>query len=124
MAPPTPSTFFHPEFAGLFPELYDWAIFVDYNMDGKNDIFTYSPGYASMMVYQNISDETLKFKRVVYPYLTSYQGGGYVNIYVTYADYPGISMWTMTATLIFLLSGDWVLCGNASKYVHGKIRYS
>ncbi|PLW98915.1 MAG: hypothetical protein C0591_03545 [Marinilabiliales bacterium] len=82
---------YHPEFAGLFPELYDWAIFADYNMDGKNDIFTYSPGYASMMVYQNISDETLKFKRVVYPYLTSYQGGGYVNIYVTYADYPGIS---------------------------------
>jgi hypothetical protein len=90
----TPNTIgfsYHPEYSGLFPELYDWAIFADYNMDGKNDIFTYSPGYASMMVYQNVSDETLKFKRVVYPYLTSYQGGGYVNIYVTYADYPGIS---------------------------------
>ncbi len=82
---------YHPEFSGLLPELYDWAIFVDYNMDGKNDIFTYSPGYASMMVYQNISEDQLAFKRVVYPYLTSLQGGGYVNIYVTYADYPGIS---------------------------------
>jgi len=82
---------FQPGYAALLPELYDWAIFTDYNMDGKNDIFTYSPGYASMMVYQNISDESLNFKRVVYPYLTSYQGGGYVNIYVTYADYPGIS---------------------------------
>jgi len=82
---------YHPEYAGNIPELYDWAIFADYNMDGKNDIFTYSPGYASMMVYKNISDDVLKFERVVYPYLTSYQGGGYVNIYVTYADYPGIT---------------------------------
>lgn len=82
---------FRPEYAEMLPDLYDWAIFTDYNMDGKNDIFTYSPGYASMMVYKNISDDILKFERVVYPYLTSYQGGGHVNIYVTYADYPGIS---------------------------------
>jgi len=82
---------FQAEYAEMLPDLYDWAIFTDYNMDGKNDIFTYSPGYASMMVYKNISDDILKFERVVYPYLTSYQGGGHVNIYVTYADYPGIS---------------------------------
>lgn len=82
---------YHPEFASHIPDLFEWAIFADYNMDGKNDIFTYSPGYASMMVYKNISEETLKFERVVYPYLTSYQGGGYVNIFVTYADYPGIT---------------------------------
>ena len=90
----TPNTIdysYRPEYAESIPELYDWAIFADYNMDGKNDIFTYSPGFASMMVYQNISDDQLEFERVVYPYLTSYQGGGYVNIYVTYADYPGIS---------------------------------
>jgi len=79
------------EYADHIPDLYEWAIFADYNMDGKNDIFTYSPGYASMMVYKNISDEVLKFDRVIYPYLTSYQGSGYVNIYVTYADYPGIT---------------------------------
>ncbi len=90
----TPNTIdysFRPEYAENIPELYKWAIFADYNMDGKNDIFTYSPGYASMMVYKNISDQVLKFERVVYPYLTSYQGSGYVNIYVTYADYPGIT---------------------------------
>lgn len=89
--PNTTDFSYHPEFSLLLPELYDWAIFADYNLDGKNDIFTYSPGYASMMVYQNISEDQLAFKRVVYPYLTSLQGGGYVNIYVTYADYPGIS---------------------------------
>jgi len=74
-----------------FPQLYDWAIFVDYNNDGKSDIFTYSPGWAGMMVYKNVSVDHLKFKRVVYPYLSSLNNGGEVNILVTYADYPGIA---------------------------------
>ncbi len=80
-----------PEYTGLFPELYDWAIFVDYNNDGKSDIFTYSPGWAGMIVYKNVSVDNLKFKKVVYPYLTSLNNGGEVNILVTYADYPGIA---------------------------------
>ena len=79
-----------PQYVRNFPELFEWAIFVDYDGDGKKDIFTYSRGYASMMVYRNVSQETLAFDRVVYPYLTSFQGGGHVNILVTYADYPGI----------------------------------
>lgn len=79
-----------PDYAHWLPDFSDWVKFVDYDFDGKMDIFTYSPGYASMMVYRNISDEELKFQRVVYPYLTSFQGGGYVNIFVTNADYPGI----------------------------------
>ena len=94
-------------------------------MDGKNDIFTYSPGYASMMVYQNISDETLKFKRVVYPYLTSYQGGGYVNIYVTYADYPGISDVDNDGDLdILTFWGLGSFVEMHQKHVDGKIRCS
>jgi len=81
---------YQPSYAQLLPDLFEWARLVDYDYDGKMDIFTYSPGYASMMVYHNISDAELKFQRVVYPYLTSLQGGGYVNIFVTSADYPGI----------------------------------
>jgi len=80
-----------PSYADLLPPLYEWAKFVDYDFDGRMDIFTYSPGYASMMVYRNVSDSDLKFQRVVYPYLTSWQGGGMVNIFVTNADYPGIA---------------------------------
>ncbi len=82
---------YQPEYIDNFPELFDWAIFIDYNGDGKSDIFTYSPGWAGMMVYKNVSGEKLKFKRVVYPYLTSLNSGGEVNILVTYADYPGIA---------------------------------
>jgi len=74
-----------------FPELSDWVIFIDYNGDGKADIFTYSPGWAGMKVYKNVSDNLLKFELVVYPYLSTFQGGGYVNLLVTNVDYPGIA---------------------------------
>jgi hypothetical protein len=82
---------FAPEYADHFPVLYEWAKFVDYNRDGREDIFSYSPGYAGMMVYRNISDTELEYERVVYPYLTSFQGAGFTNILVTYVDYPGIA---------------------------------
>ena len=82
---------FEPQYVSCFPQLYDWAIFADYNNDGKADIFTYSPGWAGMLVYKNISDNTLKFKIEVTPYLTSEYSGGEINILVTYADYPAIS---------------------------------
>jgi len=80
-----------PEYKGNFPELTQWAIFEDYNNDGKEDIFTYSPGFAGLKVYKNISGTEIEFELAVYPYLKSFQGGGYVNILVTYADYPAIS---------------------------------
>lgn len=80
-----------PSFAGFFPDIFDWMILADYDLDGKEDIFTYSPGYAGMMVYHNTSQSHLEFTRIEYPYLTSFQGGGYTNILVTYADYPGIA---------------------------------
>ncbi len=78
-------------YADLIPELSDWAIFIDYNGDGKADIFTYSPGWAGMKVYKNVSANSLKFELVAYPYLSSFQGGGYVNLLVTNVDYPGIA---------------------------------
>jgi hypothetical protein len=80
-----------PEYARAFPSLAHWAIFADYDLDGKEDIFTYSPGYAGMKVYKNVSVNEPAFRLEVFPYLTSFQGGGYVNILVTYADYPAIA---------------------------------
>ncbi len=79
-----------PEFEKHFPEIEDWIILADYNNDNKVDIFTYSPGYAGMKVFKNVSSNELAFESVVYPYLTSFQGGGYVNILATNADYPAI----------------------------------
>lgn len=79
-----------PELVAGLPVLSDWVIFADYDGDGKEDIFTYSPGYAGMKVYRNTSADVLEFRLQVFPYLKSFQGAGYVNILVTNVDYPGI----------------------------------
>lgn len=74
-----------------FPKLNDWAIFADYDGDGKEDIFTFSNGWAGIKVYRNVSvDGHIDFQLVKYPYLSSWQGGGEVNILATNADYPAI----------------------------------
>jgi hypothetical protein len=82
---------FRPYLAAQLPHFDDWVIFADYDSDGKTDIFTYSKGYAGIKVYRNFGTTKPEFKLVVYPYLKSFQGSGYVNILVTYADYPAIS---------------------------------
>lgn len=81
---------FAPEYIQFFPKLSAWAIFADYDGDGNEDIFTYSQGWAGMKVYRNISSETIDFEPIAYPYLTSWQGGGEVNLIATPADYPAI----------------------------------
>ena len=81
---------FAPEYAKFFPKLTDWAIFADYDGDGREDIFTYSKGWAGMKVFRNVSTEQIGFELVASPYLTSWQGGSAVNIIATNADYPAI----------------------------------
>ena len=82
---------FAPELARHLPRFSDWVIFADYNGDGLEDIFTYSTGFAGIKVYRNNGPQAaVPFELVVPQYLTSYQGNGYVNILVTYADYPAI----------------------------------
>ena len=89
---------FAPEYAKFFPKLTGWAIFADYDGDGREDIFTYSKGWAGMKVFRNVSTEQIGFELVASPYLTSWQGGGAVNIIATNADYPAIVDPTATAT--------------------------
>ena len=82
---------FTTEYDAFFPKMKEWVVFVDFDGDGKEDIFTYSQGWAGMKVYRNVSEMgNLAFELAVYPYLTSYQGGGEVNILATEADYPAI----------------------------------
>ena len=79
------------DYDDAFPKLNDWAIFADYDGDGLEDIFTYSKGWAGIKVYRNVSTaKGLGFELAVAPYLTSWQGGGEVNILATDADYPAI----------------------------------
>ncbi len=79
-----------PEYIDKFPPLFEWVIVDDYDGDGREDIFTYSPNWAGIQVYRNVTKEELAFEKVVFPYLTSFQGGGHVNILATNANYPAI----------------------------------
>ena len=82
---------FAPELAKILPSFSDWVIFADYNNDGLADIFTYSKGFAGIKVYRNNGLTAEEPFELIEPYyLTSYQGNGYVNILVTYVDYPAI----------------------------------
>lgn len=86
-APDSSDYDYSPEYVKNFPALHDWAIFRDYDADGKQDIFSYSVG--GMAVYRNVSDTVLKFKMMVL-LLNSYYYVNYINIYVTDVDFPGI----------------------------------
>ncbi|PKP53058.1 MAG: hypothetical protein CVT92_05660 [Bacteroidetes bacterium HGW-Bacteroidetes-1] len=81
---------FAPQYTRFFPELFEWVVFLDYDNDGFEDIFTYSPGWAGIRVFRHLGTTPPSFDLMVSPYLTSLQGGGYVNIISTNADYPAI----------------------------------
>ncbi|HOI32078.1 MAG TPA: VCBS repeat-containing protein, partial [Bacteroidales bacterium] len=79
-----------PQYVSFFPVFNEWVIFTDYDGDGFEDIFTYSQGWAGIKVYRHLGTYPPDFELVVTPYLTSFQGGGYVNILATNADYPAL----------------------------------
>lgn len=80
-----------PEYEKFFPSMTDWALLVDYNNDGKADIFTYNS--AGIKVFKNTSSGgVLNFTIEVSPYLKSNSGGSVPasNIYVSRVDLPAI----------------------------------
>jgi len=79
---------FAPEYIEHFPEIQHWVQFIDYNGDGKKDIFTYTTG--GIKVYRNVSDTEIRFQQVTFPYLRSLYGNIETNLLVTSVDYPAI----------------------------------
>ena len=79
---------YHPEYASFFPNLSEWVEFVDYNCDGKQDIFTYYAG--GIRVFKNVSDTILRFKLIT-NLLQSYYYTGYVGILGTPVDFPAFA---------------------------------
>lgn len=78
-----------PEYEKLFPKLIDWMLMVDYNGDGKNDIFSAAPG--GVRVYKNVSTSVtgLKFELEENSLLCDY-GSITTNLYVEQQDIPAI----------------------------------
>jgi len=83
-----------PQYAGKFPALHEWALLVDYNNDGKEDIFTYNLG--SINVYKNISTTIsgLKFQLFKKDLPSVYNAactGSPFYLYVSSVDVPAIT---------------------------------
>jgi len=76
-----------PEYISRFPNMREWVNLVDYNCDGKKDIFTYTTG--GIRVFKNVSDTSLEFKLEV-PLIYSYYYSGYVNLFALIDDFPVI----------------------------------
>ena len=98
-----------PQYARSFPDLHDWVILYDFNHDGKADIFTY--GLASVRVFENISEDALRFRLVADP-LTAFYYNGYTNIYASPDDYLVVDDIDQDGHLDIL--NFWVL----GRYVH------
>ena len=45
-----------PHYVSSFPPINQWALLYDYNCDGKQDLFTLSPGQSGIAVYRNDFD--------------------------------------------------------------------
>lgn len=77
-----------------FSQLHDWALFRDYDCDGKEDIFTYS--LAGFSVFRNTSTSSeLSFEQLVYraecDYVFTDGTSQRSNLYVSSDDLPGLT---------------------------------
>lgn len=76
-----------------FPEVTDWALFFDYNNDGKADLFTYTTG--GIKVFKNNTvGQYLNFTLAKSLLLSDYNPGGVpslLNLYCNSVALPGIS---------------------------------
>ncbi|NOX46083.1 MAG: T9SS type A sorting domain-containing protein [Chlorobi bacterium] len=81
---------YDPSYQIFFPVMHNWALFVDYNCDGKEDIFTSVP--AGLAVYRNDFSEKggLHFTLVT-SLLFSETPNGQEHIYVSPPDMPAIT---------------------------------
>jgi hypothetical protein len=90
---PNKVTYKHaPIYLPLFPEMSHWALFRDYNCDGKMDIYTYHSG--GVRIYKNTSTTVLSFAledSLVYSNFNPDSiTPNMIPIYVSGADLPAI----------------------------------
>jgi Secretion system C-terminal sorting domain/FG-GAP-like repeat len=76
-----------PQYETAFPKISNWILLIDYNRDGKKDIFAYTP--SGIKVFRNTTTDKLAFQLVADPvYSTGFSGK--INLYVNATDIPAI----------------------------------
>jgi hypothetical protein len=94
--PGNPSYLYAPQYSANFPDLINFVKFIDFNNDGKKDIFALSSRASAIEVWRNtsapdnISFEFMKFNFGVGDFLQIPAGGNYTNLYVSSIDIPAI----------------------------------
>jgi hypothetical protein len=84
----------NPDLSYNFPAQNDWATFVDYNCDGKEDLFCSTTG--GIKVYKNVSTPTLGIsfqliKSLIYTDYDPSAGFSMANLYASSVGVPGIA---------------------------------
>lgn len=94
--PGNPNYIYAPEYTSNFPELIKFVRFVDFNNDGKKDIFSLSKAASAIEVWRNtssndeISFELMKFNFGLGDFIQVLSGGNFTNLYVSTIDIPAI----------------------------------
>ncbi|MDX2174224.1 MAG: T9SS type A sorting domain-containing protein [Bacteroidota bacterium] len=84
----------NPDLSYNFPAQNDWATFIDYNCDGKEDLFCSTTG--GIKVYKNVSTPTLGIsfqliKSLIYTDYDPSTGTSMANLYASSVGVPGIA---------------------------------
>lgn len=81
--------FFAPEYTDLLPKCSSWVNSVDYNLDGKKDLFTYTLG--GVRVFKNTSDLDFQLHLAKSRLTSDYGSSVPINLFTSEADYPGFA---------------------------------
>ncbi|MDF1696496.1 MAG: T9SS type A sorting domain-containing protein [Saprospiraceae bacterium] len=94
--PGNPNYLYAPEYTPSFPRVIKFLKIIDFNGDGKKDLFALSPKASGIEVWINttegntISFEFMKFNFGVGDFLQIPAGNGYTNLFVSSIDIPEI----------------------------------
>ena len=97
-APGTTDYRYAPEYISQFPSLKSWALLVDYNHDGLEDIFASGDVANCIEVWRakkssdnRITYKKLRFNHSTFPNVLSFlYGGFYTQVFVSWLDIPAI----------------------------------
>ncbi len=78
-----------PKYANFFPDLKDWALLVDFDGDGLEDIFTHASAYV--IVYKSYYENDLIQFNLVDTLFYENRNGFKLNVLVSPADLPAIT---------------------------------
>jgi hypothetical protein len=81
--------YFAPQYNDVLPKFSSWVNSVDYNLDERKDIVTYTMGGAK--VYMNNSETNFGLREVKPRLYSDYGTGTPINLFISEADYPGFA---------------------------------